>query len=144
MMILKIKKLYPDAIIPTYGSEFAAGLDLYSHSDSIIESGQTCLVPTGIAIEIPEGFEGQIRPRSGLAYSNGITVLNSPGTIDSDYRGEIKVLLINHDPARNVWFDKGSKIAQLVICPIIRPKLQEVQELTETKRGSGGFGSTGK
>jgi dUTP pyrophosphatase len=142
-MVLKIKKLNPDAIIPAYQSEEAAGFDLHSIEDVILKPGERKLIKTGLAFEIEKGFEIQIRPRSGLAYKHGITVLNSPGTIDSDYRGEIKVLLIN---LGNESFEikKGERIAQAVVAPVVQVKFEEVETLSDTKRGSGGFGSTGK
>jgi dUTP pyrophosphatase len=142
-MVLKIKKLNPDAIIPAYQSEEAAGFDLHSIEDVILKPGERKLIKTGLAFEIEKGFEIQIRPRSGLAYKHGITVLNSPGTIDSDYRGEIKVLLIN---LGNESFEikKGDRIAQAVVAPVVQAEFEEVEILSDTKRGSGGFGSTGK
>jgi len=131
---------------PEYGSEGAAGIDLYAAVNAdyrhCIPSMEWSLVPTGIAIQLPKGFEAQIRPRSGLAAKHGITVLNSPGTIDSDYRGEVKVLLINFGE-KDFFITRGDKIAQMVIMPVPTVTLKEVKELTETKRGEGGFGSTG-
>jgi dUTP pyrophosphatase len=142
-MKLKIKKLNKDAVIPKYQTPEAAGFDLHSIEDVVILPNERKLIGTGLAFEIEFGYEIQIRPRSGLAYKHGITVLNSPGTIDSDYRGEIKVLLINHS---NEPFEikKGDRIAQAVIAPIIQAEFEEVDELSSTLRGSGGFGSTGK
>jgi dUTP pyrophosphatase len=142
-MVLKIKKLNPDAIIPAYQSEEAAGFDLHSIDDVVIKKGERKLISTGLAFEIEKGYEVQIRPRSGLAYKYGITVLNSPGTIDSDYRGEIKVLLINLGE-KDFEIKKGDRIAQAVVAPVVQAKFVEVEELSDTKRGSGGFGSTGK
>lgn len=135
--------LGPDAVLPTYHTEHSAGMDLRSTIDIDLEPGQRMLVPTGIRMAIPEGFEGQVRPRSGLALKFGIGMVNSPGTIDSDYRGEIGVLLINLGQEA-VTFQKGERIAQLVICPIARAQLLPVDELEQTVRGAGGFGSTGK
>jgi dUTP pyrophosphatase len=142
-MILKVKKLNKDAIIPAYQSEEAAGFDLHSIEDVILKPDERKLIKTGLAFEIEKGFEVQIRPRSGLAYKYGITVLNSPGTIDSDYRGDIKVLLINLGE-KDFEIKKGDRIAQAVVAPVVQAEFIEVEELSDTKRGSGGFGSTGK
>jgi dUTP pyrophosphatase len=140
---LKIKKLKKEAIIPSYQTKEAAGFDLHSIEDIILNPGERKLIGTGVAFEIEYGYEVQIRPRSGLAFKHGITVLNSPGTIDSDYRGEIKILLINHS---NEKFEikKGDRIAQAVVAPVIQAEIVEVEELSSTERGEGGFGSTGK
>ncbi|AZV46052.1 dUTP diphosphatase [Nautilia sp. PV-1] len=142
-MKLKIKKLNKNAVIPAYQTKEAAGFDLHSIEDVIINPGERKLIGTGLAFEIEFGYEVQIRPRSGLAYKHGITVLNTPGTIDSDYRGEIKVLLINHG---NEAFEikEGERIAQAVIAPVVQAEITEVEELSDTDRGAGGFGSTGK
>ena len=140
-----IKKLHSDVNIPKYETEGSSGLDLeaYIEKDLKLLSGERKLVPTGVSVAMPNNFEIQIRPRSGLAYKNGISVVNTPGTIDSDYRGEIKVLLINLG-TETVTIKKFQRIAQMVICPIIKASLKEVQELPETIRGAGGFGSTGQ
>tara|TARA_B110000902_G_scaffold6421_1_gene7728 strand:+ start:264 stop:701 length:438 start_codon:yes stop_codon:yes gene_type:complete len=140
-----IKKLHSDVNIPKYETEGSSGLDLeaYIEKDLRLLSGERKLVPTGVSVAMPNNFEIQIRPRSGLAYKNGISVVNTPGTIDSDYRGEIKVLLINLG-TEAVTIKKFQRIAQMVICPIIKASLKEVQELPETIRGAGGFGSTGQ
>lgn len=140
-----IKKLHSDVNIPKYETEGSSGLDLeaYIEKDLRMLSGERKLVPTGVSVAMPNNFEIQIRPRSGLAYKNGISVVNTPGTIDSDYRGEIKVLLINLG-TEAVTIKKFQRIAQMVICPIIKANLKEVQELPETIRGAGGFGSTGQ
>jgi dUTP pyrophosphatase len=140
---LKVKKLSFLAEIPAYQTEEAAGFDLHSIEDVVIAPQERKLIATGLAFDIPAGYEIQIRPRSGLAYKHGITVLNTPGTIDSDYRGEIKVLLINHS---NEEFEikVGERIAQAVIKEVIQATFEEVEELSETKRGEKGFGSTGK
>ena len=140
-----IKKLHSDVNIPKYETEGSSGLDLeaYIEKDLRLLSGERKLVPTGVSVAMPNNFEIQIRPRSGLAYKNGISVVNTPGTIDSDYRGEIKVLLINLG-TETVTIKKFQRIAQMVICPIIKASLKEVQELPETIRGAGGFGSTGQ
>ena len=142
-MVLKIKKLNNEAVIPAYQTKEAAGFDLHSIEDVVIKPGERKLIGTGLAFEIEYGYEVQIRPRSGLAYKHGITVLNTPGTIDSDYRGEIKVLLINHG-SEEFEIKKGERIAQAVIAPVIQAEIVEVEELSDTDRGSGGFGSTGK
>ena len=129
--------------LPEYETEHAAGLDLRSTVDAEIYSGGRFLVPTGLRMAIPVGFEGQIRPRSGLALHHNVTVLNSPGTIDADFRGEVKVLLINHGPNAFV-VRKGDRIAQMVFTPVIRVQWEQVDSLDETERGAGGFGSTGR
>lgn len=137
------KKLDLNAIMPTYGSAEAAGADLYALDEMVIHCGQREMVPTGLAIELPVGFEAQVRPRSGLAAKHGISVVNTPGTIDSDYRGEIKVILINHGHS-SFWIKPGDRIAQLVVVPVFRANFIEKAELGSTDRGVGGFGSTGK
>lgn len=138
------KNLDPGIFLPRYMSENASGLDLFAaiDSDVIVEPGERKLIPTGIALEIPEGFEGQIRPRSGLALRYGVTLVNAPGTIDADYRGEIGVILINlgREPFR---VRQGDRIAQLVITPITKAVLKLVDELDSTVRSDGGFGHTG-
>ncbi|HEX2511462.1 MAG TPA: dUTP diphosphatase [Xanthobacteraceae bacterium] len=133
-----------DLPLPEYHSPQAAGLDLLAAvpADMIIQPGQRALVPTGIAIALPPGNEAQVRPRSGLAARHGITVLNTPGTVDADYRGEIQVILINLGEAPYV-VQRGARIAQLVIAPVLRATLSESQELADTQRGGDGFGSTG-
>ncbi|MEI7576924.1 MAG: dUTP diphosphatase [Armatimonadota bacterium] len=131
------------AVLPAYQTADAAGMDLCSTVDFALEPLERRLVPTGIKMAIPRGFEGQVRPRSGLALKHGISMVNAPGTIDSDYRGEIGVLLVNLGQNR-VEFKSGDRVAQLVICPVVRASLKVVAELGETARGSGGFGSTGK
>jgi len=131
--------------LPAYETVASAGMDLRANlSESLLlKSGERLLVPTGLFIALPEGYEAQIRPRSGLAYKHGITVLNSPGTIDADYRGEVKVLLINHG-AEDFEIKDGERIAQMVIAAHARIEWNSVTELEETERGAGGFGSTGK
>jgi dUTP pyrophosphatase len=145
--ILKIRRLRENADLPlpAYQSPLSAGLDLRADvPESVnLEAGERRLVPTGIAVEIPAGFEGQVRARSGLALKNGIALVNAPGTIDADYRGEIGVILINLAKEAFV-INRGDRIAQLVISPIAQPQIQEVTDLSETQRGAGGFGSTGK
>lgn len=145
---VSIKRL-PNAAglpLPSYQSMGAAGLDLIAavlgEQPTVIAPGHSAMVPTGIAIALPPGTEGQVRPRSGLAAKHGITVLNAPGTIDSDYRGELSVLLVNHG-RESFAVARGMRIAQLIIAPVLRAKLREVKNLDETSRGSGGFGSTG-
>ena len=132
--------------MPTYHSSEAAGADLAAavlDGEPIsLEPGDFRLVPAGFSMALPDGYEAQIRPRSGLAFKHGVTVLNSPGTIDSDYRGEVKVLLINHGPER-FEISRGMRIAQMIIGPVIRASFVEVDELNDSDRGAGGFGSTG-
>lgn len=141
-MKIKIKKLDESAIIPKYEHDNDSGLDLFSIEYLTIYSCETKLIKTGIAIELAQNTEAQIRPRSGLALNHSITVLNTPGTIDAGYRGEIGVILINHGKLPFQVF-KGMKIAQMVITPVIRAEIQEVEKLSETTRGCQGFGSTG-
>ncbi len=140
-----IKKLSPEVNLPSFKSDGASGLDLEAHlqNDIVIKPGKYTLVPTGIAISMPEKCEAQIRPRSGLAAKNGVSVLNTPGTIDSDYRGEIIVILINFGDKEFIVKNKD-RIAQMVFTQIEKPILKLSSELTETKRNTGGFGSTGK
>ncbi|CAK05836.1 dUTP diphosphatase [Rhizobium leguminosarum] len=132
--------------LPAYESKGAAGMDLRAAVDEAapltLLPGKRALVPTGFIFEIPEGFEGQVRPRSGLAFKNGITCLNSPGTVDSDYRGEVKVLLANLGEEAFV-ISRGMRIAQMVIAPVTQMRVAEITEASETMRGAGGFGSTG-
>jgi dUTP pyrophosphatase len=135
-----------DLPLPSYQSAHAAGLDLLAavpaDAPATIAPGARALIPTGLAIALPEGHEAQVRPRSGLAARHGLTVLNAPGTIDADYRGEIQVLLVNFG-GEPVSITRGMRIAQLVIAPVTRAQLREVVSLDETQRGTGGFGSTG-
>ena len=135
-----------DLPLPAYQTALAAGVDLIAANAAdapvVIAPGARALVPTGIAIALPEGYEAQVRPRSGLAAKHGLTVLNSPGTIDADYRGEIQVILINHG-SESVEITRGMRIAQLVIATVTRATFVEAVSLDETRRGSGGFGSTG-
>ena len=144
MMEVLIKKLSDKAIIPKYKTKGASGLDVSACINKTIElmPSQKILVPTGISVSVPESYEIQIRPRSGLAVKNDISVLNSPGTIDSDYRGEMKVILFNHGK-KMFKIENGLRIAQMVICPIIKAQIKVVDSLSETSRGEGGFGSTG-
>ena len=144
MTEILIKRLSKDIILPKYETSGSSGLDLSANIKTPvkIEPGKTTIIPTGISVAIPKDFEIQIRPRSGLAAKNQITVLNTPGTIDADYRGEIKVILINLSKETFV-VENGARIAQMVVCPVIKAKLKEVDSLDNTSRGSGGFGSTG-
>ena len=144
MTKILIKRLSKEVSLPKYETSGSSGMDLSANinSDVNIEPGDSAIIPTGLAISIPKGFEVQIRPRSGLAAKQKISVLNTPGTIDADYRGEIKVILINlNDKVFTV--EKGLRIAQMVVCPVIQAQLEEVSELDNTHRGKGGFGSTG-
>jgi len=142
---LRVRRLRPDAVVPRYMSEQAAGLDLAAALDAPheIPPGGTAAIPTGLAIALEPGFEGQVRPRSGLARRSGVTVLNAPGTIDADYRGEVVVLLVNLGPAA-VSIEPGERIAQLVVAPVARAEIEEVSDLEPSARGIGGFGSTGR
>ncbi len=145
MTEILIKKLSKNISLPKYETEGSSGMDLSANIEQPIkiEPGKISIIPTGISISIPKNFEIQIRPRSGLAAKNQISVLNSPGTIDADYRGEIKVILINL--SKKIYIvEKGTRIAQMVLCPIVKAKIKEVETLERTDRGSGGFGSTGK
>ncbi len=142
MYTLKVKKLNEEAIIPNFAHKGDAGMDLYSIEEVVIPKSETRLIKTGISIELPKMTEAQVRPRSGLALKHSITVLNSPGTIDEGYRGEIGVILINHGKEDFV-VTKNMKIAQMVIKPIYEISIEEVNDLSDTDRGEGGFGSTG-
>jgi len=144
MTEILIKKLSKNVNLPKYETEGSSGMDLAANIDSPvqIEPGKTKIIPTGISVSVPENFEIQIRPRSGLAAKNQISVLNTPGTIDSDYRGEIKIILINL--GRDVFtVENGARIAQMVLCPIAKAQIKEVKNLEKTHRDIGGFGSTG-
>jgi len=144
MTKILIKRLSKQVSLPKYETSGSSGMDLAANIDTniSIDPGKSAIIPTGLALSIPKGFEVQIRPRSGLAAKQKISVLNTPGTIDADYRGEIKVILINlgHEPFE---VEKGLRIAQMVVCPIVQAQLKEVDDLSETERGKGGFGSTG-
>lgn len=141
-LIVKIKKTHPDAKIPRLAHEGDAGYDIYANEDVVLKPLERKLVGTGIAVAIPIGFEGQVRPKSGLALGHGITMLNTPGTIDAGYRGEIKAIVINLGD-KEYKIEKGKKICQLVFNKIEHPAIEEVQELDGTSRGADGFGSTG-
>ncbi len=141
---VQVTKLSPTAVVPKYMTELAAGMDICAHlgNTMVVSPGQRVLVPTGLAFAIPPGYEIQVRPRSGLAIKHGIALVNSPGTIDADYRGEVGIIMINHGEA-NFTINSGDRIAQLVVAPVCRAELLEVAELDETVRGAGGFGHTG-
>ncbi len=141
--VVKFKKLDPDAILPDYAHDGDAGMDLYSIKEEIIEPLSWKLIPTGLACELPENTEGQVRSKSGIALKNGVFVLNSPGTVDENYRGEIGVILYNLNTKEPFLIKKGQKIAQFVINSIEYVETVEIQELSNTDRGQGGFGSTG-
>ncbi|HEX8961313.1 MAG TPA: dUTP diphosphatase [Geobacteraceae bacterium] len=144
---VRVKRLRPESTnpLPAYMTSHAAGMDLYADlaEDLVLHPGARALIPTGIAIELPEGYEAQVRPRSGLALRYGISLVNSPGTIDTDYRGEVGVIVINHG-AEPFIIRSGERIAQLVFAPFARAALVEVSELGESARGDGGFGHTGR
>ena len=144
MTEILIKRLSKNIPLPKYETDGSSGMDIAADvKDSIeIKPGKSKIIPTGLAVSIPKNFEIQIRPRSGLAAKNQISVLNTPGTIDADYRGELKVILINLGN-KNFIVEKGLRIAQMVLCPIIKANIKEVETLENTERGSGGFGSTG-
>ncbi len=144
MTEILIKRLAKEVLLPKYETDGSSGLDLAAYVEENIEikPGKSEIIPTGLAVEIPKNFEIQIRPRSGLAAKSQISVLNTPGTIDADYRGEIKVILINLGN-KSFIVEKGLRIAQMVLCPIVQAKLKEVESLEDTRRGTGGFGSTG-
>ena len=133
----------PPLELPRYETEGSAGLDLRADEAFSLAPGERRLVPTGLAVEIPPGHEGSVRPRSGLALRHGVGMVNAPGTVDSDYRGELAVILVNHGQ-EPVSFSRGERIAQLVIAPVVRVEVELVQNLSDTDRGHGGFGSTGR
>ena len=145
MVKVLIKKLNPSVQLPSYKTDGASGMDLMAFMEKPIslEPGKSCLVPTGLSVAFSEEYEIQIRPRSGLAAKNNIRVLNTPGTIDSDYRGELKIILFNHGN-ENFIINNNDRVAQMVLTPIIKMELEETNELPESIRGEGGFGSTGK
>ena len=145
-MTVEFKKLShaKDLPLPSYESAYAAGMDIRAalQESMVLESGERELIPTGLQMAIPQGYEAQIRPRSGLAYRNGVTMLNTPGTIDADYRGEVKVLAVNLGN-ESFEINHGDRIAQMVIAPVTQAHIEEVEQLSDTERGDGGFGSTG-
>lgn len=145
MSTIRVKKLSPNAILPTYGSNEAAGADLYACLDADVEikPGEVFWVPTGLALEVPKGCAGLIYARSSMGVKRGLAPANKVGVIDSDYRGEIRVVLLNHSNQVQT-VAPGERIAQLIITPVLTPVYEEVAELTDTQRGEGGFGSTGK
>ena len=145
MSSIRVKKIHPNATIPTYGSAEAAGADLYACLEEavVIQPGEVFWVPTGIALEVPKGCAGLIYARSGLGTKRGLAPANKVGVVDSDYRGEVKVVLLNHSGAVQT-VAPGERIAQMIITPVLTPAYEEVEELTDTDRGAGGFGSTGK
>ncbi|OHB32345.1 MAG: deoxyuridine 5'-triphosphate nucleotidohydrolase [Desulfuromonadaceae bacterium GWC2_58_13] len=143
-LYIRLRRVHARAQLPRYMTDLAAGMDIFACLDVplILPSGQRALVPTGIALAIPPGFEGQVRPRSGLALKQGVTLVNSPGTIDADYRGEIGVIVINHG-SEEVRIADGDRIAQMVFAPVCRGIFEVVEELDATSRNQGGFGHTG-
>ena len=141
-MTLRFRKVHPDAVLPAYAHPSDAGMDVRSVEDLTIAPGKRALVHTGLVMLLPPMYEAQVRPRSGLALKSGVTVLNTPGTIDSGYRGEVGVILANLGDA-DFQVKKGDKVAQIVIAPVTQPEIVETTEVDETDRGSGGFGSTG-
>lgn len=142
-LILRVKRLDSNLPLPSYAHEGDAGLDLFAAEERTLAPFERALIGCGIAIAIPEGYAGFVQPRSGLAFRRGLTFVNTPGLIDSHYRGEIKVIAVNLDRVEALRIERGEKIAQLVLQRVERAQLQEVQELDETQRGDGGFGSTG-
>lgn len=142
---IDVQKLHPQASLPRYMTERAAGMDICALPEEplTLHPGERCLVPTGLAFAIPEGYEIQVRPRSGLAIKHGIALVNAPGTIDSDYRGEVRIILINHGQ-EPFPINPGDRIAQLVVAPVAHARLQECDRLDATTRGDGGFGHTGR
>jgi len=145
MVKVLIKKLFPAVQLPSYKTSGASGMDLmaFIKSSITIKPKTSCLIPTGLSVAFSEDYEVQIRPRSGLAAKNNISVLNTPGTIDSDYRGEIKVIIYNHGN-KDFIINNGDRIAQMILTPVVKMELEEANDLPETIRGEGGFGSTGK
>ena len=148
MLKIEIKQLenFAELQMPAYETDLAAGVDLRAAIDAntpiVLSPGERALVATGFAMALPPGYEAQIRPRSGLAYKHGISVVNSPGTIDADYRGEVKILLINHG-TESFTINRGERIAQMVVAPVTQAKFEIVDSLSQTARGAGGYGSTG-
>ena len=145
MVKILVKKIYKNIKLPVYKTSGSSGMDLlaYIKKKITINPNKTAIVPTGIAVAIPKNYEIQIRPRSGLAAKNGISVLNTPGTIDSDYRGEIKIILINLG-RKSFVINSGDRVAQMILSPVVKAKLVEIKKLPETVRGKKGFGSTGR
>ncbi len=145
MSVICVKKLHPNAVLPSYGSAEAAGADLYACLEApvTIQPGEIFWVPTGIALEVPKGCAGLVYARSSMGAKRGLAPANKVGVVDSDYRGEIKVVLLNHSREAQT-LQPGERVAQFVITPVLQPKYEEVTDLTDTNRGTGGFGSTGK
>ena len=145
MVKVLIKKLNPSVKLPSYKTNGASGMDLMAFIEKPInlEPSKSCLIPTGLSVAFPKNYEIQIRPRSGLAAKNNVSVLNTPGTIDSDYRGELKIILFNHG-SENFIINNKDRVAQMVLTPIVKMELEETNELPESIRGEAGFGSTGK
>jgi dUTP pyrophosphatase len=141
-MVLRFKRIHPDAVLPAYAHPSDAGMDIRSVENLVIPAGKRALVHTGLVMLLPPLYEAQVRPRSGLALKNGVTVLNTPGTIDSGYRGEVGVILANLGE-ESFEVKKGDKIAQVVIAPVTQSTIEEADSIDETDRGAGGFGSTG-
>jgi len=143
-LTVQVRRLSPAAVLPRYMTDLAAGVDLHAAlaTGFTLAPGERTLVPTGLALAIPPGFEGQVRPRSGLALKKGVSLVNSPGTIDADYRGEVGIIIINHGQEA-VTIAPGERIAQLIIAPVVRAEFTEVDELDTTRRNAGGFGHTG-
>lgn len=143
-MKLQIKRLDPELPVPAYAHPGDAGLDLLASESSTLRPGERAAIPTGIAVAIPDGYAGFVHARSGRALKEGLALVNAPGLIDSGYRGEVKVIVVNLDPASDIDIKRGDKIAQLVIQPVATPDIEPVDELPGTARGEGGFGSTGR
>lgn len=147
-MRIQIKKLHEDAVIPKYATVGSSGFDLVALKEEWLSPGETKLIKTGLAINVGEGFELQVRPRSGLSLKTNLRVSNAPGTVDSDFRGEVCVIMTNiGSPSRtegNILIKKGDRIAQGVVCPVVRAEIEVVEELDDTERGAGGFGSSGR
>lgn len=142
-MKLGIKRLSDSAIIPKYQTSGSAGFDLHADNNYVFKPGETHLISTGLAFEIPQGYELQIRPRSGLSAKTGLRVVNAPGTVDSDYTGEVKIIMSNVGNLMEI-IDKGDRVAQAVLAPVIQAEIVEIDNINQTERGSAGFGSTGK
>ena len=143
-MKLEIKRLDPSLDLPAYAHPGDAGLDLFAAEDCTLSPGERTAVPTGIAVAILNGYAGFVHARSGRALKEGLALVNAPGLIDSGYRGEIKVIVVNLDRSSDIDIKRGDKIAQLVVQPVVTPEIEDVEQLTESARGEGGFGSTGR
>jgi dUTP pyrophosphatase len=143
-MKVRVRRLDPGLPLPSYARRGDAGLDLLAAEATVLKPGERAAVPTGLAVEIPPGYAGFVHARSGRALREGLALVNAPGLIDSGYRGEIKVIVVNLDPTDVIHVDRGDKIAQLVVQPVVEAELEEVDDLETTERGDGGFGSTGR